>query len=127
MILINGGTNLARDRVILSWLLAAGVFIIRGARPLGSEGACSRESDVWAQVLALTLSCVTSAKFWDLSGPRSPRSEHECDLASTLQPGMSYYLHSVQKEACAKKGFRNVYIQMSIATKCQLRKWRWLH
>lgn len=60
---------------------------------------------MWARVLALTLSCVTSAEFWDLSGPRSPRSEHECDLASTLQPGMSYYLHSVQKEACAKKGF----------------------
>lgn len=82
--------------------------------------------DAWAQVLTLTLSCVTLAKFWDLSGPRSPRSEHKCDLAATLQPGMSYYLHSVQKEACAGKGFHNVYIQTSIATKCQLCKRRWL-
>lgn len=63
MILINGGTNFACDRVILAWLLAAGVFIPRGVRPLGSEGACSGESDVWAQVLALSLSCVASAKF----------------------------------------------------------------
>lgn len=100
-------------------------------RPLDSKEACSGDSDssndVSAQVLTLTLSCVTLAKFCDLSGPRSPRSEYECDLAATLQPGMSYYLHSVRKEACAKKGFHNVYIQMSIATKCQLRKWRWLH